>query len=120
MGIFGDLFNLDIFDLDGNGTVDDFEELVSFNLLFGDNSGFESKASEQAGGGSLREYDEEYGSNFGEDYDSDYDYDDIDGDDIFGGLFDDENDDNDIFGDLFDDADDFDDGDDFDFDFDFD
>ncbi len=117
MRIFGDLFNLDIFDLDGNGTVDDFEELVSFNLLFGDNSGFESKASEQAGGGNDSFYDS-FNDGYADDFDSDYD--DIDGDDIFGGLFDDENDDNDIFGDLFDDADDFDDGDDFDFDFDFD
>ena len=30
MGLFGDLF-----DLDGNGTVDEFEELSFFDILFG-------------------------------------------------------------------------------------
>ncbi len=38
MGLFGDLFNDPMFDLDGNGTVDTLEEAVAFSWFFGDDS----------------------------------------------------------------------------------
>lgn len=48
MGLFGDLFDMDIFDLDGNGKVDEFEEIAAFDLMFGDTSSGKSKLSESA------------------------------------------------------------------------
>ncbi len=38
MGFFGDFFDDPLFDLDGNGNVDAFEEAVAFDWFFSDDS----------------------------------------------------------------------------------
>ena len=38
MGFFGDFFDDPLFDLDGNGNVDTFEEAVAFDWFFSDDS----------------------------------------------------------------------------------
>ena len=35
MGLFGDIFNEPWFDLNGDGKVDMFEEMIAFDTLFG-------------------------------------------------------------------------------------
>ena len=36
MGLFGDFFSDPWFDLNGDGKVDMFEEMIAFDMLFGD------------------------------------------------------------------------------------
>ncbi len=78
MGLFGDFFSDPWFDINGDGKVDMFEEMVAFDMLFGDtdNEGKNSFASPFGN--------DPFGFDDSGDYDDPYGFDGDDSDDPFG------------------------------------